>query len=104
MIMQSIVANSPNSSNVKEVVDTLKKVWDWSIQLVEYYSVKGDKRCQLHLKNLQELMANEMMQALLVSEEEEQPRRHDKSEYESIANIIWAPFIPILLLNILPLF
>ena len=26
MIMQSIVANSPNSKNVKEVVDTLKKV------------------------------------------------------------------------------
>jgi len=31
MIMQSIVANSPNSKNVKEVVDTLKKVF---IQLV----------------------------------------------------------------------
>lgn len=58
------------------------------MQLVEYYSVKGDKRCQLHLKNLQEFMANEMMQVLLASDEEENYQKHQKTEYQSIANII----------------
>lgn len=55
---------------------------------MEYYSIKTDIRCQLHLKNLQEIMANEVMQALLVSDEEEKYHKHEKSQYESIANII----------------
>ena len=50
-ILQSLVDSEPNSKNIKELVELLKKA-------VEYFSMKGDMRCNLYLKRLQDIMAN----------------------------------------------
>jgi hypothetical protein len=39
------------------------------MQAVEYYSIKGDERCHVHLKSLQNIMNNEFMQVMLASED-----------------------------------
>ena len=59
------------------------------MKTVEYYSIKGDMRCQMYLKSLQTIMGNEMMQVLLESEDpHDVGLKNDKKEYESIADLV----------------
>lgn len=59
------------------------------MQVVEYFSMKGDQKCQIYLKTLQNIMGNEIMQVLLESEDKvEMKGQYSKSQYESIANLV----------------
>jgi hypothetical protein len=56
---------------------------------VEYFSIKGDERCQLYLKGLQDIMGNEMMQVLLESEDDlDNSQKHSKEQYQTIADLV----------------
>ena len=50
------------------------------MQAVEYYSIKADERCQVHLKSLQNIMNNEFMQVMLASEDPT-VSQHQKRDY-----------------------
>lgn len=50
------------------------------MQAVEYYSIKGDKRCHVHLKSLQNIMNNDFMQVMLASEDSS-VSQHEKRDY-----------------------
>lgn len=79
IVLQSLCETSPTASNVKQLVELLKKA-------VEYYSVKSDPRCQNYLRALQAIMNNELLQVLLTSQDE-QPAPSRK-EYQSIALLV----------------